>query len=496
MDDNERFKLIEDLKAFSRTVSDLEIHLNALNSYELIISGKKEAPEIFGSIEQICAKIHKISHTEFIEKEYLLSQLLKTAELESYSEYSIYVAVKTFLKKKAHIDILYEQLKNLMEEHRQLDGHLQHAELLPLSHGLKERIARFRNEAKAAAELSRNAEFSFRVLISSFESCASRNSKLLHNLNRRYSFVLEFINSGRKVKVPARVIINAAYIDKLFEMPFPGMARFTAINNFLRILSKENVDELEKKVLNVVTDALQEALPRVNEQYDLFIAARQITVVIDLLKESVGEVMLVMAHENGAAHVTYEKGSGDLRIHLDILYLSGVLNGQQSFQFLVSTIIHELNHIFDKYALDTNDRLNGIRKEGLAVFAELAAAPKEEIERSWKISLDIAAEPLPGSNKEYQERVKGNKMYYIGLYLWMSIFLYFAKRKLSWINVAGCFSNPGIMADTLLNPDVKRLMNLYLRTFRNVNLDRFIKLQEVAAKSMGVKTLGAKPQGL
>jgi hypothetical protein len=481
----DHLEIARELKKFSDVISDLDKHLLNLGAFELIQKGHKESPGIFEKIDAENRKLYEISHAELIEEHSFLSQLLYTAGLGKYSEYSIFVVARAFLAKKGHLERLNSQFKKLAEEYMKIDLLLKEVENTPVSQGLKQQAATFRAGASEVVKLTMQSETRCKWLLGMFREYYGGNINLLHHLNKRFSFRLDFMNMGRQVQIPVNVIINAAYIDHLFEMRFPGTERFEAISSFMKILSEENVGELEQRILTVLKTALQDALPKVNEQFDLFVGGKEITIVVDLLKESVGEVMTKISQEGGVAHVSYEKGRDDLRFHIDLLYLARVTSGQESFPFLVSTMIHELNHIFDRFSLSLQ-MISGIRKDGLSILAEFASASKEAIEGRWIQALQIAAEPPPKTEKAVQDRISGDKKYYLGIYMWMCIFIYFARKKLP-INVAGCFSNPGVLADTMLSPDIRHMLNIYLRTFRNVNPKRFADLQELAAKSLGLK---------
>jgi hypothetical protein len=473
----EHLIIARELKEFAQIISKLDFYLLSLRDHDEIESGKKRGIKIFSEIGNLVNNIAEARQE--LMKEYIpLLSLVRTAERDSFSEYSIFVIANAFIKKKDNIWSFYNQLRELMTRFRQLEALIREAN--PAS------SSAFKAKVNEAEKLREAADGKFQDLFSKLIDYVNKNKALIRQLNRQISFNLNFASNGRQVNVPVRVIFNSANISELFDLDTTSFMRSASIRNFLKTLDEGNIDSLELRILDIVKEGLREALSQSHDQFDIFASTRIITVVVELLGESSGSVAIKKSTKNGILRINYIRGNDDLRIILDIMFLSDVLKGKQDFSYLVSTIVHELTHIFDRQT--TGDIiLNDIRMDGLAFLSELAVSQKAEIEKSWLGALESSQEFPPSSDAQLHERLAGNNKYSLGLYMWMSIFIYFAKRRLSWINVHGCFSNPGLMADTILNPEVKRLLNIYLRTFRSVNWKHFADLQQVAAKSLGLK---------
>lgn len=400
----------------------------------------------------------------------------------SKSVHCIFMATDTLFNKRKVIENCYKALNKFIAELKILE---KLAEKMPFVYqevhertvvALKEETLRIKNAVK-------ESELKFNQLMKVIKFYRKRNEHFLHQLNKRFSFRLDLNCGGKIISLPVKLIFNLSNIS--IEH---GLAEYEA-EELAKDISSQSPSELCAKIMETIKAALTYAFMNSQEQLNLFAMRTEVTVVIRPMFKAAGKVNVVEG-KGGTLNLRDFASVNELRFDINFGSAFIACYNREAFTDLTRIIIHEINHLYDKHILA--DSLGDIiRKEGLARLSEIAFS-KEKIKEIWDKTVEINMQFIHNVNvwglKSMVMYKSPSIKYLVGVFMWMQIFLYFLKRKMPSLNAKKCLLNPKSLYGLLSNENVQKLLNIYLRTFRNVDQKNFIKLQDAAARSFGMES--------
>ena len=113
---------------------------------------------------------------------------------------------------------------------------------------------------------------------------------------------------------------------------------------------------------------------------------------------------------------------------------------KENYEYLESVIIHELTHWFTKHINQNENTLRNLFSEGLARFSEYCTKPELTLEEEFspdEVSEISFLTNNPRSIEEMENGISRKNRYYIGFYMWLTIYAHISQKK----DGRKCFEN-------------------------------------------------------
>jgi hypothetical protein len=318
---------------------------------------------------------------------------------------------------------------------------------------------------------------------------------LVRELNKRFEVDIRTNVNGQPIVIPVNFMFNFIEFKKLqFDEP----ASFVNLEQNLMNISKNlpvNIGEIRESVKNTIIMAIKWLFANAQAQLYNFLIARnrdgvlfsnRLTIIVVnmfALGRVQQETTLVRGSEGAAATVKYFPGTENLKFELDFDYVLKIVKGEKPLTDLARVMLHELNHLFDN--LSSNNVLDKIRDEGLARFSEIVQQPEDLRRRNFIEWYDHKPFETIEQLGETFDSVFGSSVYDIGLSMWMTISIYFLRKKYPPEN----FADWNNIFALMMREGVRRDMHQYLNVYRNLDTQHFIELYRKAAQAMGLRSV-------